>query len=505
MKANWKLRASDPPTRSSRIRADVITLFILDRVLLNQVWWRGHKIGVQRNIVDSAHVLFIASQQINPIKEFRWDIPIRNNLRGRIMQSPHRNCVTCSAAMRWLAILLLTLVLFPQFTAAQNWLPVAEIPAGSVYALAAGDDRFFAATDSVIYLSADGGATWIPAPAQPPSTRIYALHYSKGHLYAGTSGDGVFRSANGGQSWQALNAGLSGFSLNIAGFTTRGDTLYAATNGSGVYLLNLSNPESWKSFNSGLSQLGASSILTSDQTLVACLGSYVFTHAPGTLQWRDTTGDLLQGRLPLVVYRHADQLFLGTTGGIYRSDLAAADWQRVDIQAMPEQDIYTFAAHGSRLFAGLNYRSQHWIWSTDNYGATWEIRSHEFAYLYTLFPAHGRMWAGRTDGLWSIDLSGWMGIADEKAEKPDTPSLSRNYPNPFNPVTTLSFHLPAAAAVSLKVFDAEGREVAMLVNEERAAGAYSCQWNAAGMASGVYLARLQADSFVESRKLVLIR
>ena len=84
-------------------------------------------------------------------------------------------------------------------------------------------------------------------------------------------------------------------------------------------------------------------------------------------------------------------------------------------------------------------------------------------------------------------------------------SLDQSYPNPFNPATTISFSLPSKSFVSLKVFDALGRKVAVLLSEELPLGTYSPQWNAAGLASGVYFYRLQAGSFIETKKLILLR
>jgi hypothetical protein len=84
-------------------------------------------------------------------------------------------------------------------------------------------------------------------------------------------------------------------------------------------------------------------------------------------------------------------------------------------------------------------------------------------------------------------------------------ALCQNYPNPFNPATTISFSLPRKSFVSLKVFDALGREVAILLADELPAGTYARQWNAAGLASGVYFYRLQAGLFSETRKLILLR
>ena len=83
--------------------------------------------------------------------------------------------------------------------------------------------------------------------------------------------------------------------------------------------------------------------------------------------------------------------------------------------------------------------------------------------------------------------------------------LRQNYPNPFNPSTIISFSLPKRSFVSLKIFDMIGKEVAAIVSEEMSAGDYSRQWNAEGVASGVYFYRLQSGSFVETKKLVLIR
>lgn len=90
-------------------------------------------------------------------------------------------------------------------------------------------------------------------------------------------------------------------------------------------------------------------------------------------------------------------------------------------------------------------------------------------------------------------------------ELPLTFAVHQNYPNPFNPTTTISFSLPSKLFVRLKVFDALGREVSTLLSEELSAGTYSRQWNAEGLASGVYFYRMQAGNFVETRKLLLLR
>lgn len=96
-------------------------------------------------------------------------------------------------------------------------------------------------------------------------------------------------------------------------------------------------------------------------------------------------------------------------------------------------------------------------------------------------------------------------VANQLNGTPAAFQLSQNYPNPFNPATTISFSLPSGSFVTLKVFDALGREVSSLLAEELPAGTHSRQWNASEFPSGVYYYRLQARSFNETRKLVLLR
>ena len=90
-------------------------------------------------------------------------------------------------------------------------------------------------------------------------------------------------------------------------------------------------------------------------------------------------------------------------------------------------------------------------------------------------------------------------------ELPENYNLSQNYPNPFNPSTTIEFDLPKSSEVSLKIFNILGEEVATLVSDRLSTGSYSYEWDASNLASGVYLYRLQAGNYVETKKMVLMR
>jgi glucose/arabinose dehydrogenase len=105
-------------------------------------------------------------------------------------------------------------------------------------------------------------------------------------------------------------------------------------------------------------------------------------------------------------------------------------------------------------------------------------------------------------------VSGGIG----KAELPTELKLYQNFPNPFNPSTTIRYQIPVVDApsgvgvhVALKVYDVLGRELATLVNEPKSAGQYATEFNGAGLTSGIYLARISLGNFSDSQKIILLK
>ncbi len=122
------------------------------------------------------------------------------------------------------------------------------------------------------------------------------------------------------------------------------------------------------------------------------------------------------------------------------------------------------------------------------------------------------------DGYPYIHLRDTTSNISDIIEQPTKFSLSQNYPNPFNPVTKIRYSIPsnvrsetsnkattAGTSVKLIVFDILGNEVTTLVNEIKAPGNYEIEWNAAGLASGIYFYRLKSGSHIDVKKMVLIR
>jgi hypothetical protein len=99
----------------------------------------------------------------------------------------------------------------------------------------------------------------------------------------------------------------------------------------------------------------------------------------------------------------------------------------------------------------------------------------------------------------------FVGVSDQQVAVPMAFTLEQNYPNPFNPSTTIKYELPTASHVSLIVYDILGRAVSMLVNERRNAGVHEVMFDGSRLSSGVYFYRIEAGSFVQTRKLLLVK
>ncbi len=96
-------------------------------------------------------------------------------------------------------------------------------------------------------------------------------------------------------------------------------------------------------------------------------------------------------------------------------------------------------------------------------------------------------------------------VNEQDISLPSAIKLSQNYPNPFNPITTIGFELPESAQTRLSVFNMLGQEVAVLVNEVRAAGSHQVSWNAQSASSGIYLYRLSVNGQTLTGKMSLMK
>ena len=157
-------------------------------------------------------------------------------------------------------------------------------------------------------------------------------------------------------------------------------------------------------------------------------------------------------------------------------------WENID-HAVDTQDNYTIAV----LQFGIlkEFKGQ-----TDIEISRAEIADY-YGNSYSLYFSNGSIKEGK-------DIP-------ENVVLPEEYELKQNQPNPFNPITELKFSLPEAAEVQLDIFNVMGQRVKTLVNQHLEAGYHSCVWDAGDFASGIYFARLRANKFIDTKKMVLLK
>ena len=121
----------------------------------------------------------------------------------------------------------------------------------------------------------------------------------------------------------------------------------------------------------------------------------------------------------------------------------------------------------------------------------------------------------RPNDMWVVLIRAYVSFGPTDAKEniellPTSFSLEQNYPNPFNPSTIISYNIPKAGNVQIKIFDALGREVRSLINEDKPAGKYNIAWDGrdnygSRVSSGVYFYTIRSGNFVETKKMVLMK
>ena len=397
---------------------------------------------------------------------------------------------------------------------------------------------------------------WVVQPSGTSDLLLTVKAVDNNIVWAGGTNGCVLRTTNGGVAWDSVDGGVIGsgavysvealdannalvsaYSGNAAIFkTTNGGSVWSKVfSQTGGAIAGIRMKSSLEGYAIGVPVDGKWTVLKT--TNGGSSWAHIANEPP---QVGDETGTF-------AVELVGNTLSFGTSSGkIYRSTDLGTTWASDSISESP-----VTALHFNSSTIGLAGQYDGMVDRSTNGGASWDtIRTVASTSMECISGLGNEYWAAIGNGiaysndtgkswkystpghhglfsLWALSFSsagsainGWAvgeegtilhyrrgatGVRQVLNTMPTAFALEQNYPNPFNPTTRIQYTLAAQAHVSLKIFNVVGQEVATLANGIQEAGYKSVVWNASGVSSGVYFYRLQAGSFTETRKLILLK
>ena len=343
---------------------------------------------------------------------------------------------------------------------------------GILYQASAGDNIFsiavknsphtiFAGTRNGVIRSTDDGTSFgYSNTGIPDSAWVYDIAIDSSGILGIASSKGVFISTNNGDNWQQASdippedtVKTLTFSYDTTSTDFISKTVLVKQNGS--------------TLNCGTTNGKIYKITVDDFfTFLA----HLFEPTAEVSNYEQYIKDFASLRLEIIGEEGIPKI--NDIGGVYESTDDGINWQQINDGLPTEPPVSALAL---------------------------KVYNETYAELYA------GLFNDSTGGAGVYKLGITTDVREVGNQIPSDFKLGQNYPNPFNPSTTIQFQVPNSLFVNLKVYDILGTEFATLVNEEKATGIYEVNFDAKGLSSGIYFYTINAGSFVETKKMILMK
>lgn len=328
--------------------------------------------------------------------------------------------------------------------------------------------------------------------------------------------NGIFRSTDGGSSWEAAMNGLFGNSAWIAPIISHPVTAGIFYTAREKVFKTTNNGSNWFPISSGTSGaiLAMDICRSNPNVLYVSTGVPILKSIDGGSTFISVTSGL-QNRYISSIHVHPDSAntvlltYSGFgTGKIYKTTNGGSTWINIsgNLPDSPVNDalIYYPGMPTSIYYAAMDIG----VFYTENYGEDWieladslpncaviNIDYHSASNMVRA-ATHGR-------GIWELGIP--IGIINYNNEVPKEYALQQNYPNPFNPSTIFKYSVKSKGFIEISIYDILGRKIETIINKEQNPGTYTVQFDAASLSSGVYFYKLTAEGFSETKKMMLTK
>ena len=410
--------------------------------------------------------------------------------------------------MKFFSALLIIQLWMATSTQAQ-WLQVPNIPAEPILALFSEGNDLYAAGANRIYHSKDGGTSWsTSAIIHQDEDEITDLVVVDGIIYAAMIQDGCYISTDGGKNWQKNNAGLTGLgATNLSALAVRGDKIYVATIGAGVFVKPLANPLApWSPFNTNIPWSNVQSLIADGNQLLAGAGANatLSRNSASSATWSEHSFDRFNGQINLFLdATRSGQVLLGAgSQGLYRSTDDGVKWTHFN-PGVGLMERVRFANWQGQVVALLTKPNGSFLRSTTDTGQTWlafPLAPPKNGLGFDLLAQGGKLFYAASNGLWSLSAT----VAAREPKEPEM-SLGQSFPNPTEDgFARIPFSLRKSQAVSLAVIDLEGRVIRKLSLGWLPAGPHEFTIDLNGVAAGMYTYVLRSEDELQVQRMIVL-
>ncbi len=377
-----------------------------------------------------------------------------------------------------------------------------------------------------VYRSTDNGNTWTNIANKFPD-KVYYVHGHGSEVFAIVGINGIYSSVDDGVSWNSKSS-IPFTDGAVLSLVSDGSTLYAVSNRNSVFK-STDNGVTWDKITINYSQaqvFGFDFAAAGDKMIFSALNLGSFVSIDAGKNWT-----LKNPKFMISSVNAFNNEFFGGTYGMYKftgdtgwTSITSGFPNGIGVSASTRSltsagnklfTCYTDVFAGSKIFVseddgnnwsevGNNLTSASTTSLNDFIAAT---PNYLYYYIYSIFDP-------KSTGIFRYPIQTTTDVNQYNGNIPKRYSLKQNYPNPFNPTTSIQYAIGSRQFVTLKVYDILGDEVATLVNEVQTAGEYSVQFsttnklqttNHTQLSSGIYFYQLSAGSFIQTKKLILMK
>ena len=373
-----------------------------------------------------------------------------------------------------------------------TWEPLGSGISGGIYAMTVYNDKLIVGGDFDTaggvfrkYIACWDSTGWSSFGAEMPNP-VYALTVYGGDLYAGTGNNEILQCfwRWNGSAWSFPGGGIprnfvNSFTIYNGNLILGGDfdsvgttrsQCVAGWNGSSFSTFGIGFNGTVFTVGTFGTYLLASGTFTNINTIpVNRIAKWTGTH------WDSVGGGITEGEMVLSFYNYQGYLIAGGSFNAidYVTAHNIAKWNGTTWSPIGQ-------GMGGPVLALCTYNNK--LTAAGGFDTSGSVTVNNIAY-------------------WDHPI----GIQNSTSEIPEKYILYQNFPNPFNPSTTIKFSIPKASYVSLKVYDIKGSIVANMINEYMNPGVYYSPFNGDGLSSGVYFYKLETESFTDTKRMIILK